>query len=43
VRQVLADSWLYAEEIGLKPESLDELAEGNFPKLDTSFFTASAD
>jgi soluble lytic murein transglycosylase-like protein len=35
VRQVMADSWLYAEEIGLKPKSLDELAEGDFPPLDT--------
>jgi soluble lytic murein transglycosylase-like protein len=33
VRQVLADSWLYAEEIGLKPQSLDDLAQGNFPQL----------
>ena len=41
VRQVMADSWLYAEEIGLKPESLDQLAEGNFPRLDTNFYTAS--
>jgi soluble lytic murein transglycosylase-like protein len=42
VRQVLADSWLYAEEIGLKPASLDELAEGNFPRLDLNFATAAA-
>lgn len=33
VRQVLADSWLYAEEIGLKPHSLDTLAQGDFPSL----------
>ncbi len=33
VRQVLADSWLYAEEIGLKPRSLDTLAQGEFPSL----------
>ncbi len=33
VRQVLADSWLYAEEIGVKPRSLDELAQGDFPTL----------
>ncbi|MGE4480699.1 transglycosylase SLT domain-containing protein [Acidocella sp.] len=33
VHQVLADSWIYAEEIGLKPRSLDELAEGDFPVL----------
>ncbi len=33
VRQVLADSWIYAEEIGLQPASLDALARGNFPRL----------
>jgi soluble lytic murein transglycosylase-like protein len=33
VRQVLADSWIYAEEIGLRPYSLDDIAEGNFPQL----------
>ncbi len=33
IRQVLADSWLYAEEIGMKPSSLDTLAEGDFPTL----------
>ena len=33
VRQVLADSWLYAEEIGTTSESLDALAEGRFPRL----------
>ncbi|GLR68531.1 hypothetical protein GCM10010909_32120 [Acidocella aquatica] len=42
VRQVMADSWLYAEEIGLKPESLDQLAQGNFPQLGANFYTASA-
>jgi soluble lytic murein transglycosylase-like protein len=42
VRQVLADSWLYSEEIGLKPDSLDQLAEGNFPLLDTNIYTADA-
>ncbi|MDD2794792.1 lytic transglycosylase domain-containing protein [Acidocella sp.] len=42
VRQVMADSWLYAEEIGLKPESLDQLAEGDFPTLNQNFYTASA-
>lgn len=42
VHQVLADSWLYAEEIGLKPDSLNELAEGNFPKLRLNFYSASA-
>jgi soluble lytic murein transglycosylase-like protein len=40
VHQVLADSWLYAEEIGLKPKSLDDLAEGNFPQLDATFAAA---
>jgi soluble lytic murein transglycosylase-like protein len=33
VHQVLADSWLYAQEIGLRPRSLDALAEGNFPQV----------
>jgi soluble lytic murein transglycosylase len=33
VHQVLADSWIYAEEIGLNPNSLDDIAEGNFPQL----------
>lgn len=33
VMQVLADSWIYAEEIGIEPHSLGELAEGNFPTL----------
>jgi soluble lytic murein transglycosylase len=33
VHQVLADSWIYAEEIGMKPNSLDDIAEGNFPQL----------
>jgi soluble lytic murein transglycosylase len=42
VRQVLADSWLYSEEIGLRPDSLDQLAEGNFPQLDLNVATASA-
>jgi hypothetical protein len=42
VRQVLADSWLYAEEIGIKPKSLDAMAEGNFPKLDLNYATAAA-
>lgn len=32
-RQVMADSWLYAEEIGLTPSSLNQLAAGNFPTL----------
>jgi len=42
VRQVLADSWLYAEEIGIKPESLSELAEGDFPHLKLDVYTADA-
>jgi soluble lytic murein transglycosylase len=42
VKQVLADSWLYAEEIGLKPASLDALAAGNFPHLTLNIDTASA-
>jgi soluble lytic murein transglycosylase-like protein len=42
VRQVLADSWLYAEEIGIKPKSLDDMAEGNFPKLDLNYSTAAS-
>jgi soluble lytic murein transglycosylase-like protein len=42
VKQVLADSWLYAEEIGLKPASLDALAAGNFPHLNLNIDTASA-
>lgn len=33
VHQVLADSWIYAEEIGMKPASLDDIAQGNFPQL----------
>lgn len=33
IHHVLADSWIYAEEIGLKPTSLDDIAEGNFPQL----------
>jgi soluble lytic murein transglycosylase-like protein len=42
VKQVLADSWIYAEEIGLKPTSLDELAAGNFPYLNLNIDVASA-
>jgi soluble lytic murein transglycosylase len=42
VHQVLADSWIYAEEIGLKPASLDNLAEGNFPLLDLTSAPAAA-
>jgi soluble lytic murein transglycosylase-like protein len=33
VHDVLTDSWTYAEEIGLRPASLDDLAQGNFPVL----------
>ncbi len=33
VRQVMADSWLYSEEIGLPPTSLNQLAAGQFPTL----------
>jgi soluble lytic murein transglycosylase-like protein len=42
VRQVLADSWLYAEEIGLKPKSLDDLAEGNYPLLTFNTYADAA-
>jgi soluble lytic murein transglycosylase-like protein len=42
VHQVLADSWIYAEEIGIRPASLDDLADGNFPTLSLSFAAASA-
>lgn len=42
VHQVLADSWIYAEEIGMKPASLDDIAQGNFPQLrDMPALTAS--
>ena len=33
IHQVMADSWIYAEEIGMRPASLDDLAQGNFPLL----------
>ncbi|MBW4034547.1 MAG: lytic transglycosylase [Acidiphilium sp. 37-64-53] len=42
VRQVLADSWLYAEQLGTTPESLDAMAEGKFPRL-SPYGTALAD
>jgi len=42
VRQVMADSWLYAEEIGLQPQSLNQLAAGSFPTLNTVSDVASA-
>jgi len=43
VHQVLADSWIYAEEIGLRPRTLDDIAEGNFPQLGDYHALASAD
>ncbi len=42
VHDVLTDSWIYAEEIGLRPASLDDLAQGNFPLLHTPADLASA-
>lgn len=33
VRQVLTDSWIYAEELGSTPKSLDAMAQGRFPLL----------
>ena len=33
VRQVLTESWIYARELGVAPDSLDAIAEGNFPRL----------
>jgi soluble lytic murein transglycosylase-like protein len=42
VRQVMADSWLYAAQIGIKPESLNELAQGDYPRLHLNIYTASA-
>jgi soluble lytic murein transglycosylase len=42
VHQVLADSWLYAEEIGLRPQSLDALAQGNFPQLSLNIADSAA-
>jgi soluble lytic murein transglycosylase-like protein len=42
IHQVLADSWIYAEEIGLRPASLDDLAQGNFPLLRNVPAVASA-
>jgi soluble lytic murein transglycosylase-like protein len=33
VRQVLAESWIYARELGVTPDSLNALAEGRFPHL----------
>ena len=42
VKQVLADSWLYAEEIGLKPAQPGRAGRGQFPALDLNIDTASA-
>ena len=42
VHQVLADSWIYAEEIGIRPASLDQLAQGNFPVLGLNGATEAA-
>jgi soluble lytic murein transglycosylase-like protein len=42
VRQVLTDSWIYAEEIGLHPDSLDAIAQGSFPQLDPTTTFAAA-
>ena len=42
VRQVMADSWLYSEEIGLNPTSLNQLAAGQFPTLAANSAIASA-
>jgi soluble lytic murein transglycosylase-like protein len=42
VHDVLTDSWIYAEEIGLRPASLDDLAQGNFPQLRTPAALAAA-
>lgn len=41
VRQVMADSWLYSEEIGLTPKSLNQLAAGRFPTLSSATAVAS--
>lgn len=35
VRQVLADSWIYDAEIGTPSHSLQALAEGSFPQLES--------
>ncbi|HEX7390804.1 MAG TPA: lytic transglycosylase domain-containing protein, partial [Acidiphilium sp.] len=43
VTQVLTDSWIYAEEIGSTPESLDAMAEGKFPELTPYGATAVAE
>ena len=41
VHQVLADSWIYADEIGLRPATLNDLAEGNFPQLGSTIAASS--
>ncbi len=33
VREVLTESWIYADELGVTPDSLNALAEGHFPRL----------
>ncbi|WP_298286527.1 lytic transglycosylase domain-containing protein [Acidocella sp.] len=42
VRQVLADSWIYAEEIGLQPKSLDAIAQGDMPTLLSSNYALAS-
>ncbi len=42
VHDVLTDSWIYAEEIGLRPQSLDDLAQGSFPQLENAPALADA-
>jgi soluble lytic murein transglycosylase-like protein len=42
IHDVLTDSWVYAEEIGLRPESLDQLAQGDFPQLTSATALAAA-
>jgi soluble lytic murein transglycosylase-like protein len=42
IHDVLTDSWIYAEEIGLRPASLDDLAQGNFPVLSAATAMAAA-
>ncbi len=43
VRQVLTDSWIYAEQLGATPQSLIAMAEGQFPQLRRYQSTALAD
>ncbi len=42
VHDVLTDSWTYAAEIGLRPASMDDLAQGNFPQLESVSALAEA-